>query len=430
VSEPAADLPADLAALAARLRAHPDVLSGPSVRALLAAADVHAALGALAAPGGPDTPASDTPGPDTPGPDTPGPTSLLPAYVERLLRAALVTLPHRLRVRPGADAEQIVRDAVLALAAPDGAAPPAPPDAPPPQPGPGALARPVFSLAEGGDGEAPRPGQAEAEAAGDVDLLLGFLLRPAARGPLADGRAPTVRALPPGGERSSPAPLRPGDRARDLSVRATLRAALRAGVPLSAAPAPAGLPPAVLRARPPRPDVALDVVLALDVSASMEGSRVAPVARALASALLRAGHRVGVLVFSAGATQLCGLTRDPGELLGAAVTYRPENPTNLEVAIWAGTDLLARAGSRARAGALLLVTDADPTICGTPVRAARGHGAGVARVAALAAAADAAASRVPVSVLCPPPGTVARVDLDFAARLAAAGGGAAACYPA
>lgn len=400
-ADPAATDPAatDIAAVAERLRAHPDVLAGPSVRALLAVAELHAAYGTLT--GQP--------------------------HLSRLLRAALTSLPHRLRVRPGADAEEIVRDAVLAVAAPQrDDVPPA--RRPVQRPGPGSQereeARPVFTLAEDATG-APHGGSAGPRGAEPgIDELLAAVLRPARRGPLADGRSPTPGARPPAGERSAPAPLRPGDRTRDVSVRATLRAALRAGVDATAA-----LPPEVLRARPPRPDVALDVVLTLDVSASMLGADVAPLARALVAGLTRAGHRVGLQVFAAGTTQLCELTRDRAALLGAAAAYEPENPTNLELAIFAGHDLLRRTGARSRAGVVLLVTDAEPTVCGTPARRARGFGSGAARAAALAAAAEARADGVTVSVLCPPPGSVARVDLDFGARLALAGGGDARCYP-
>jgi Mg-chelatase subunit ChlD len=237
--------------------------------------------------------------------------------------------------------------------------------------------------------------------------------------------------------------MRFGDPSRDLSIRATLRAALRAAA-TSASTVASGGPEAggpdrpattvlsahSLRVRPPRPDVCLDVVLTLDVSASMAGAEVAALARAVIGAAVRAGHRVALQVFATSVSPLCGLTRDPDRLLGAAGHYEPAHPTNLENAIRAAHDLLARTGSRSRAGVILLVTDAEPTACGTPRRRARGFGAALARLAALDAAADARAAGVAVSVLCPSPGTVGRVDLDFAARLAAAGGGTAHTYPA
>src|SRR5205807_8696498 len=124
------------------------------------------------------------------------------------------------------------------------------------------------------------------------------------------------RARPAAGARGAPMPMHPGDRHRDLSVRATLRAAARTG----AAPAD------VLRIRPPLPDVACDVVLCLDVSASMEGAAVAPLARSLIEALTRDTHRVGMVVFASGTTELCGLTRDPAVLRAAATAYEPANP--------------------------------------------------------------------------------------------------------
>jgi Mg-chelatase subunit ChlD len=213
--------------------------------------------------------------------------------------------------------------------------------------------------------------------------------------------------------------MHPGDRRRDLSVRATLRAAARTGAD----------PADSLRVRPPLPDVACDVVLCLDVSQSMTGAAVAPLARSLIDALTRETHRVGLVVFSSGSTEVCGLTRDPAVLRAAAAVHEPANPTNVERGIWAGHHLLLRTGARSRPGVIVVVTDAEPTVCGTPLRPARGAGAAGARVAALGAAAEARAAGVAVSVLAPRPDTVARVDLEFAARLADAGGGHAACFP-
>jgi Mg-chelatase subunit ChlD len=185
-----------------------------------------------------------------------------------------------------------------------------------------------------------------------------------------------------------------------------------------------------LRVRPPRPDVGLDVVLTLDISASMAGADVAPLARAITGGIARAGHRVALQVFATAVSLLCGLTRDPDRLLAAAGYYEPAHPTNLENAVFAAHDLLARSGSRSRAGVILLVTDAEPTACGTPRRRARGFGAATSRLAALDAAAAARADGIAVCVLCPPPGMVAHVDAEFAGRLAAAGGGIARSYPA
>jgi Mg-chelatase subunit ChlD len=378
----------DLAAVAARLRSSPDVLSGPSVRALLAGQEVFDALGEVIGE---------------------------QAYVAQLLRAAALSLPHRLRVRPGVDAGQLVRDAVLAVVQPDALlATEAPPDE---SVVVEARERPVFQLEDAADNDPrQRAGAGGPEPA--VEQVVAHLLHPVRRGPLADGRTRSP-GRPAAGARGAPMPMHPGDRRRDLSVRATLRAAARTG----AAPADA------LRVRPPLPEVACDVVLCLDVSQSMSGAAVAPLARSLIDALTRQAHRVGLVVFSSGSTEVCGLTRDPAVLRTAAAAYEPANPTNVERGIWAGRQLLTRTGTRSRPGVILLLTDAEPTVCGTPVRPSRGAGAAGARVAALTAAAEAHAAGVTVSVLAPRPDTVARVDLEFAARLAAAGGGRAACFP-
>jgi Mg-chelatase subunit ChlD len=396
----AAGVDVELAEVAALLRTHPDVTSGPSVRAVLAAAELYVAVGAVAGDGPPQE------------------------HLVRLLRAALLSLPHRLRVRPGADAVQIVWDAVLAVARPA-----TEPDEPPENREAQAplQTRPVFRLGDGGIGSGAardRAGLPGAEP--EIAALLVDVLRPTRRGPLADGLTPGP-ARPPSGERGAPTRMRPGDPSRDLSVRASLRAALRDP---TASADPATWPSDALRVRPPRPDVALDVVLALDISASMAGAEVTPLARAITGAVVRAGHRVALQVFAATSAHLCGFTRDPARLLAAAGHYEPAHPTNLEAAIFAAHDLLAREGSRSRAGVILLVTDAEPTVCGTPRRRARGYGAAISRLAAADAAAAANADGITVSVLCPPRGTVERIDEDFASRLATAGGGTARSYPA
>ena len=246
------DFAADLAAVASLLRSHPDVTSGPSVRAVLAAGELYDAVGAVAAPAAREP------------------------HVIRLLRAALLSLPHRLRVRPGADAVQIVRDAVFAVAVPTAEEDPAP--AADAEEEVRTERRPVFRLTDpaaetsGSAGRAALPG-AEPE----IAALLVDVLRPARRGPLADGLT-TSFARPPAGERGAPTRMRPGDPSRDLSIRASLRAALRDP---AASVEPATWPVDSLRVRPPRPDVGLDVVLTLDISASMAGADVAPLARAI-----------------------------------------------------------------------------------------------------------------------------------------------------
>jgi Mg-chelatase subunit ChlD len=192
---------------------------------------------------------------------------------------------------------------------------------------------------------------------------------------------------------------------------------------------PATWPADALRVQPPRRTITLDVVLALDVIASMHGAGITQLGRALIGATVRARHRVAVQLFAASVTPLSRLPRAPDRLFAAAVAYEPANPTNLENAIHSAHELLARTGSRSAGGVMLLVTDAEPTTCGSARRRPRGFGAVQARLAALDAAAAALADGISVSVLCPPPGTVACVDTGFAERLARAGGGVAASWP-
>ncbi|MGQ0846809.1 MAG: VWA domain-containing protein [Sporichthyaceae bacterium] len=396
----ARDVHADLAAVAARLRAHPDVLAGPSVRAMLAAAELHESLATVA------------------GGDS---------DLHRLVRACLIALPHRLRVAAGVDAARLVVDAVLdsldAADEPDEDSEDARED--PTAQERGVYELPVFRLETRGNDAEPGGSVGPSAAAFDLGALLDRILQPTRRPGPAEGTAPSP--VPPlAGERSVPVPLRPGDRLRELSVRATQRAALRRGIDLTD---DRFVPPEVLRRRPPHPRVTCDVVLALDVSESMTGGAVGPLARALVEDATRAGHRVALQVFAAVVTDVCGLSRRPQELLAAARQYTPANPTNLEFAVWAATDLLLRTGWRAHPGVIVLVTDAEPTICGTAAAPARGHGVGTSRIAALDAAAKARAAGLTLSVLYPPPGSVARVDPTFAAALAGAGGGIAHTYP-
>ncbi len=394
----------ELSAIAARLRGHPDVLSGPSVRAMLAAAELYSSLGDVV--------------------DFDSAT-----HLTRLVRACLMSLPHRLRVVPGVDAAQLVADVVLDVLTAVERAPgddgPAPEDGDEPEQPRGVYELPVFRLDMRGNDAEPGGHGGPSAAGFDVGALLDRILRPTRRPGSSEGTAPSP--VPPlAGERSVPTLLRPGDRLRELSVRATQRAALRRGIDLTQDQV---VPSEVLRRRPPHPRVTCDVVLALDVSESMTGAAVGPLARALIEGATRAGHRVALQVFAAIVTEVSGLSRRPEELLAAARHYTPANPTNLEAAVWSATDLLLRTGWRAHPGVIVVVTDAEPTICGTAAAPARGFGVGTARLAALDAAARARANGLTLSVLFPPPGSVARVDPDFAAALAGAGGGIAHTYP-
>jgi Mg-chelatase subunit ChlD len=390
------DIAQQLSLVAGWLRGHPAVLTGPSVRAVIAAAQLHMAHEELT--GGCD-----------------------------LERSALLALPHRLRVRSGVDARQLVRDAVRA-ALQDGAAEP-PAARPLDEAGPEGMApatrRPVFTLLPGtGEASAPRPGQ---PALGQACAILQDVLRPQRRFCAADGAADALGVCSSTSDRQPPERHRPGNRSGRLSVRATVRAALRTGHP----------PCAEVRVQRRRPTTDLDVLLALDVSGSMVGAVTSGLVSALALELVRAGHRVAVVVFADTVTEVCALTRDAHTVLSAAAEFQPAHPTNLELVLDRGRELLLRGGSPARGRHIVVVTDAEPTVYGsgdmesvTALRGGvppRGLGAAAARHAALRAAARCARSGVAVSLLCPPP-AAAQADLPYAARLAAVGGGHARCY--
>lgn len=416
----------ELVRVAGWLRRHPDVVAGPSVRATIAAGQLHVSLATVTGKWD-------------------------------VLRAALIALPHRLRVRPGADAEALVRAAVAAALGEDadGASDSDGLDEQlePPARVLTLRAQTTFALADGDERERGRG----ATAARSLDerragALLDELLWPAGRSLAADGTARARRARSSASERLPAAPRRPGDRSIDLSVRATVRAAARSGRPLVDE----------LRTQARRPTTTLDVALALDVSGSMRGAETRGVAQALAYSLTRRGHRVALLVFSTAVTEVCGLTRDPRTILAAAAELDPADPTDLALALDHGRELLLRQSTASRSRRLLVVTDAQPTVCGggqqsgaglprrsvardvggAPGRPSRvalaGHavargagqpfGAPAARRAAIVAAARCARDGIAVSILCPPAAGAADVDLAFATRLARAGGGSARAY--
>src|SRR2546423_444217 len=243
--------------------------------------------------------------------------------------AALVALAHRLRVRPGVDADELVRQAVTAalVASADGEAGcDGGPNGEGQQAGSGeegmAVASPMESWGN-------RPATTEEEQAlraafGDDEaaLFLDKLLEPGAAHPPTAGPAPTRpgrRAV--GDEVLAVRPFRPGDRARDFSARQTVRASLRTGS-LS--------PPALSR----QPRGVWDVVIAFDASASMgrdERPVVAPATAAITRVLVRNGHRVGALAFSEEAVLARPLSRSRMPLL--AEQYRFAHATNIEAGI-------------------------------------------------------------------------------------------------
>jgi Mg-chelatase subunit ChlD len=392
------------------LRRHPLVEGGPGVRASQALADVAVARLRLAGA--------------LPGPDA------------AFLAAALVTVPHRMRVRPGVDADALVRQAVAeALRAP-----------PEPVAGPDPLAEDTdrgdpnsgddrLELVVPFPSEGNRPATAEEERAlrdvfGDDEAarFLDELLEPGAALPPTAGPAPTRpgrRAV--GEEILAVRPFRPGDRARDFSARQTVRASLRAG---SFAP----------RALSRQPSAVFDVVVVLDASASMgrtERPVVAPATAALTRVLLRTGHRVGALAFSEEAVLARPLSRSRAPFL--AEEYAFAHATNVEAGIDAARLLLLREAAAGARQHVIVVTDAECTShsgtdeawgpLGVPrgsqgmARLLAGGMVDAARRAALIAASRCRRRGITVSVAYPDP----RSEVAFAHQLAEAGGGRARC---
>lgn len=388
------------------LRRHPDVVSGPSVRALIAFTDVAVAWCRLTGGDG-------------------------------LLQPALVSLPHRLQVAAGSDADELVRQAVEAV---EHGMDEDPREATPPP-----LEQHEVETAGGrGDREgisAGRPPQRRSlilPPGGAVrddeidrvvrDLVADVDLRLPDPGPVP--APPGLRGN--GEERLAALPRRRGDRSRDLSVRATVRAAMRHG----------SLDHTSLRTARRRPTVRHDVVLALDVSASMgEGGRqvAADACTAVARTLARQGHRVGIVAFADAALVARGLTRAAAIVDSWHDAYERVQPTNIEAALLLGRRVLREQGRRSTPKHLVVLTDAEPTThAGVRRREVHdmhewrrvlggGHGYGVhgARRAALLAALACRREDVVVSVLYPCVGS----DTRFATALAAAGGGRARPLP-
>jgi Mg-chelatase subunit ChlD len=389
------------------LRRHPLVEAGPGVRASQALVEL-ADAGTALSPSSPDT---------------------------AFLRAALVALPHRLRVRPGTDADALVRQAVAeALLAP-------------PEPvGAGPLdedtdrgdadsgdERLRITVPVGSAGHRPATHEEERaarDAFGDDEAsrFLDSLLEPGAALPPTAGPAPTRpgrRAV--GEEILAVRPFRSGDRARDFSARQTVRASLRSGS-------------LTLRGLGRQPTAVWDVVVALDASASMgrtERPIVAPASAALTRVLVRRGHRVGALAFSEEAVLARPLSRTRAPFL--AEEYAFAHATNVEAGIDAARLLLLREAAAGSRRHIVLVTDAECTShsgsdeawgpLGAPrgsegmARLLAGGMVDAARRGALIAASRCRRQGITVSVAYPDP----RSEVAFAHQLAEAGGGRAAC---
>jgi len=390
------------------LREHPSVEAGPGVRASQALAEVATAGHRLA------------------GDDEDG----------AFLTAALVTVPHRMRVRVGVDADDLVRRAVEAVLA-------GLPDERRDEPGidlsrlgvrverPEARAAMVVAVEAGGHHPVTSDEErALREAFGDDEArrFLADLLDPGPADPPTAGPAhtrPGRRAV--GEEILAVRPFRSGDRARDFSARQTVRASLRTGA----------LSP---RALSRQPSAVWDVVVALDASASMgreERPVVAPATAALVRVLVRDGHRVGAVAFSEEAVLARPLSRARAPFLAEAYAFA--HATNVEAGIDAARLMLVQGGAVGARRHVIVVTDAECTSHnGTdeawgPLGAPRGaaliprlmNGGMVeaARRGALIAASRCRRQGITVSVAYPD----TAAEVAFAHQLAEAGGGRARC---
>jgi Mg-chelatase subunit ChlD len=391
------------------LRRHPFVEAGPGVRGSQALAEV---AGAAVRVGSPSSSAD-----------------------AAFLGAALVALPHRMRVRAGVDADALVRQAVAEalLAPPEGV--PVPDSEEDTDRGDANSGDERLKIVVPFESAGNRPATSEEDMAlraafGDDEAarFLDELLEPGAALPPTAGPAPTRpgrRAV--GEEILAVRPFRAGDRARDFSARQTVRASLRTGA----------LSP---RALSRQPNAVWDVVLAFDASASMgrdERPMVAPATAAITRVLVRNGHRVGALAFSEEAVLARPLSRARTPFL--AEQYRFAHATNIEAGIDAARLLLLRESASGARRHIILVTDAECTShSGTdeawgPLGAPRGSqglarllaGAMVdaARRASLIAASRCRRQGITLSVAYPD----TRAEVSFAHQLAEAGGGRAAC---
>lgn len=381
------------------LRGHHLVETGPSVRAALAMMELSAGWDEMG--GGPDG---------------------------GLERVALMAVPHRLRCRPGVDTDALVRAAVRFAEV--GREPELHPAANVPH-------RQRRRRAAQDDDEAVLiPPRRREKRYGEsvlseraVQRLIADLLIPERLWASSTGPTATLPARRlPGEDALFPAPLGPGERSRDVSVRHTLRAAVRHGGGEVGA--------RELRVLRREPTTRYDIVLAVDVSASMASAEVAfavAACRGLAEGLVHSGQRVGIVAFAEDAVVAQELTRDRRRL--DPEEYDFGRSTNIEAGLLAARQLLMLGSVNGHQRRIVLISDSEATAYTnkppTPKDEQRrrgwaehfpgreGHRLRDARRAALGAARRCLADGVRVSVALP--GAIG--DSRFARQLAATGGG-------
>jgi Mg-chelatase subunit ChlD len=160
------------------------------------------------------------------------------------------------------------------------------------------------------------------------------------------------------GERSSIDPFRREDRYKDLSIRSSIRVAVKRGHQQ--------LVPADLRKYSRVKKSKVNVVYALDSSASMKGDKIGVAKKAgvaLAFRALSQNDKVGLIVFGKEVTEAVEPTQDFGLLLNKFTRVRASKQTDFVKMVRRATELFAAENVTKH---LLILTDAMPTAGESP----------------------------------------------------------------